>query len=191
MNTKTFLKLTGAIALAACFSAPVQATPITGSIAFGGLAIAKDASNTSLFTNLSTAVSVQFNSSVVLGTTDDFNAIPTLTSVPQTNFTFLPTFSAVIPLWTHAGSTFSFNLNSLTNIVRTPTSITLDGTGVFTHSTLDDTDGTWHMTINPFSQSQLSFSSGSSTVPEPLSLSLLGIGIATLAAKRKAQLAQA
>lgn len=191
MNTQKLLKLVSSIALASCFAAPVHATPIKGSIAFGGLAIAKDAANNILTSNLSNAVAVEFNSSIVLGRTLDFNAIPLYTAIPQTNFTFLPSFSAVVPLWSHAGSTFSFNLNTLTNIVKTATSITLDGTGVFKHSTLEDTAGTWHMTLNPFSDSELSFSSGSNTVPEPVSLGLLGIGIASLAAKRKAKLTAA
>jgi hypothetical protein len=36
MKTRAFLKLIGAIASAACFSAPAQATPITGIIQFVG-----------------------------------------------------------------------------------------------------------------------------------------------------------
>jgi len=95
-----------------------------------------------------------------------------LTGATLTDFTFnsLP----VLPLWTATDgfATFSFdlttvNVESFTQGVE----LRLTGTGIINATGFAATAGVWDYT----SQSGLSFSS--STIPEPLTMSLLGLGL--------------
>jgi hypothetical protein len=73
--------------------------------------------------------------------------------VAYTSFTVTLGPQAVLPLWTLSGNgyTYSFDLASITSIVQTSTSLTIDGTGSLISTDPDDTGptpGTWSYDIN-------------------------------------------
>jgi PEP-CTERM motif len=208
MNTKNLIKLTSALALAACFSAPAQAGFITGTINMGGeLSVTGPGINGSQGQFLN-STGVIFNNASSLSHTGtgsgDFN-VPSST-VTYKNFSFDPVLSPnpVSPLWTFVsgGRTYSFDMSSVTFTRFSgggANFLGLDGTGTVHITGLDDTPGTWSATVQrningPAIVTDLSFSatqdSGANNVPEPLTLSLLGIGMASLAAKRKLHVGQ-
>lgn len=90
--------------------------------------------------------------------------------------------SSVPSFWTVDG--FTFDLLTSHVVQQGLGSLTVAGTGTASGHSFDPTPGTWMFTTqDPSSQSQFSFSA-STSVPEPGTLGLLGIGMAGLCGRR-------
>ena len=185
-------KLAGVIGLAAAISAPAQATPITGDITFGGLI------NLTGGSNFANATGIDFRAVTVISGTGDFASIPApfLTPVSFTDFSFASfPVGGVSPLWTFSSGSFSFDLLTLSIDLHDSNSLDLSGTGVL-HAPgleLDDTNALWSFSTQSSGGGKvnLSFSADNATVPEPMSLGLLGTGLVLLAARGKKAAAKA
>jgi hypothetical protein len=194
MNTKNLVKLASAIALAACFSSSAQATPITGTIGFGiNLKVVGG-------TNFATATGLDFITGVVGIGTGSYTSVPSLfngglTPVTFTDFSFAGLGNIdfpvppTTPLWTFSTGTYSFNLATISINTHDASTLSLSGTGTLKITGYDDTPGIWGLTTQPNGPSDtidsiLTFSATNTAVPEPITLSMLGIGFATLARRK-------
>ena len=98
------------------------------------------------------------------------------------DFTFSPLAAPVDPLWAVGG--FEFALGAVSVDFQNATFIILSGTGIISGNGFDPTTGTWNLTGNN-SGMLFNFSAGSLAVPEPGSLSLLGLGLIGFAVLRR------
>ena len=152
---------------------------MTGGLSFAGgytLPSGTDLTNANSFAT--------FTSSIILSGSGTWAAVPTFTPVtfPASGFTFNPA-TAVTPLWTFTfgGNTFSLDASaSSMHFTRETLSglpvLDISGLGTVHGTGFADTPGVWDITANSASGT-FSFSSSSQTVPEPLSLILLGSGL--------------
>lgn len=101
-----------------------------------------------------------------------------------TNFTFDPFAAAVTPLWTFTvgTSTFSFDLESVSIVQQNSSFLSLSGSGTLMATGYYDTPGSW--TFTGTGDSSI-FTFASSTVPEPGTLALLGLGLAGMGLARR------
>lgn len=88
------------------------------------------------------------------------------------DFSFAAPFAPVTPLWEIGG--FSFDLLDVTVQVQSTTTLILTGTGEIYGNGFDRTAGNWLLTGNSYGST---FSWSATTVPEPLSLLLMAIGV--------------
>ena len=169
------------ILLMACLLAvtgSASAVPITGSLGFTGAYTI--AGGTSL-DNL-TGINITGNSATVTGVVGGTFAAAGI-SVGQTafynNFTL---GGSTTNLWSIGG--FSFDLTSMVINYQATNLLALSGSGIITstNSNLDPTSGGWTFTANSGGGN---FTFSSSTVPEPTTAMLLGIGLLGVGALRK------
>jgi hypothetical protein len=149
---------------------------------------------------LATAKSLVFGSSyVAAGANGSFDSITVGTPVSvysplQINPPVLPTPSTA-PLWqvTSGITTYALTLSKLTEPVDTSSAIELTGSGIISNGTpADSTPGTWVATFTSASMCDnvtFSWNASSATVPEPASVSLLGIGAVGLLSRRRKRIA--
>lgn len=113
---------------------------------------------------------------VVPGTFVDFN-----------NFVFSPLVSGT-QLWTFSSgsNTYSFTMSTISIVNQTTSIISLEGTGIASITGLDDTAGTFTLTLNQSGRA-FSFSSSAAVVPVPAALWLFASGLLGLVgtARRK------
>lgn len=177
---KSLIKYLSAVAIAAGLTATVNATPINGSIGFGGTF---STDNDADFTSATTFAS--FTATVTAGSqAGDYAGVPGGTSASFTAFSFGA--ASIIPLWTFtdagAGITYDFSATSVVKVTHTKTLLAFEGSGIALITGLDPTPGVWNITANS-AGSALTFSS-SAAVPDGgatallLGLGLLGVGLA-------------
>ena len=187
-----FSKLIAAVALSA-FAGAASAVSIVGAIGFssvdGATWDAVDSTNT--ITSIAAATGIKFNASLDPSFVGVDQAVRVATgsfagtvgeNVNFFDFQFDP-LAAASPLWAFSvGSTdYSFNMNAVSTIQRTSSTITLTGTGYMDITGFDTTYGTWDFSGNAFTFS-------ASSAPEPalallLATGLIGFGFAHRARK--------
>jgi hypothetical protein len=156
--------------------ADTTVAPITGTIDFGGTV-------TFDTTSLATATRVNiWNTSFVLQSSGDFSSI-----APGTNVTMAAPwiFNPSTPtnsLWSVGG--FTFDLNASVIVQQTSNFLNVTGTGVISGNGFSPTPGTWSFTAsdsNGSNRTTFGFQTDSAAVPEPTSMTLLGMGAITVA----------
>jgi hypothetical protein len=104
-------------------------------------------------------------------------------------FQFLPNLVlpvAPVHLWTVVIGGITYNMNATSGAVtyNDGTDIVIKGSGMAQITGQTDTPGTWSITANS-ARTTGSFSASNATVPEPLTLILLGSGLLGLAGLRR------
>ena len=176
---KPLLAGLAAMIIGAGFALSAQATQITGMLNIGGTATF----NTNSFL---TASSATFNNAHVEDlNSGDFVGIAINTPVVMTSYTFDPS-TMTNGLWSVGG--FTLNLLSSTVDFRSPTFLSVSGTGIITGIGFDPTPGVWAFSSQAaggHTGATFSFSANTAAVPDGgMTLALLGAGMIGLAAFR-------
>ena len=161
-----------------------QAVPITGNISIGGSFGLIDASGNQATLSQSTGIDFtppgaggQF---VVTSGTGSFSSIPFFTVGSITDFQFAPFSGPINNFWDLSSVGFTFDLMAVTNVVKTLSTgaISLTGNGTInsTIAGLDPTFGQWSLSGDSSNGVIFGWSSTTS-VPEPMTLALIGIGL--------------
>jgi hypothetical protein len=185
--------LGAAFVLAAASFSSASAAPITGNLnMFGDFQPMIGLSSTQ---DLSLATAVDFlpggggTGTFITGTgTGALAAFASSLGGVIKDFTFSP-FASVNGFYTITvgGSTLSFDLSALSIANQNTTFLTMSGFGTLHLTGFDDTPGNWNFSGQSSNgnapQATFSWSAGSSatSVPEPMTLSLLGLGLLALA----------
>ena len=150
----------------------------------GGSATPVD--NSGIFGTLDAATGIDFSSPgfVTTGGTADFAAVPFAIPVTFNDFTFNPSI-AVNPLWTFnfdsGMRSFSFAATSFTVDVQTTSTLGITASGFLSGTGYDDTVASWTFAMDQvgglFGWSSTTVAGTVTTVPEPGTLALLGIGL--------------
>jgi len=163
-----------------------HATPIDGTINFDGEATTNSG-------NLATATSFTsiIGTMVVPQETGSYAAIPAVTPVTFTPFSF--SAAGVTPLWTLtlAGITYSFNATSIGVDAQNANFLNISGTGIASITGDTSTAGTWSITDTSVGGSPTFTFGADSVVPDSgvtallILLGLAGVGLGVLAQRRK------
>jgi len=127
---------------------------------------------------------IDFSSMLVVLSSGDFSGLSIVDPV-----TFATPFDPSMPtlgLWAVGG--FSFDYMTMTHNIVNGAGTSLAGTGVIKHAGFADTMGTWHFTSQASGNGTFGFSA--TTVPEPATLAILGLGLVGFGAARRRKQAQ-
>ena len=153
----------------------VSAIPITGEIGMTG-SFAALKSDSTVTSDLSEAVAIDFiDDAFTLDTASgDFASLMIGSTGTITDIEFDPFSSPVAGFWSI--DAFSFELTILTKVFANSNVLLLMGTGTISAAGFDDTAGEWLFSGNTTGGS-FAWSAGTTAVPEPGMLVLLGIGL--------------
>lgn len=160
------------------FAEPIALPFFEGEIAFAGV----DGTATPTGgTGIGDATGIDFDNSLpifVMGTSDDFDAIPLMTGVTFFDFVFSPSTPAH-PLWqiTFGDNVYQFAVDVFTVVTQTNNILAIQGTGYVSATGYSDTAGTWTFTLDQAGSSVFGWSSTTAVVSEPGTLALLGLGL--------------
>lgn len=172
-----------AAALAGC-AMLAHAVPIEGDISFGGSFTLIDAIGDPASLNQSTGIDFSpaggsEGTFVVTSSTGGFSGIPFFTVGNIKDFQFAPFVGPINNFWDLSSVGFTFDLMSITNVVKSlgTGAISLTGIGVVnsTNAGLDSTQVNWSLAGD--TTNGVNFGWSSTTVPEPMTSALIGIGL--------------
>ena len=129
-------------------------------------------------TTLDVATQIDFSSTVLAGgASGDFGFVDFASVTMNGDPLIFNPFVASAPFFT-ISTLWSFDLDSIVIDLQSASQLNLTGLGTIKDLTtgLDDTPGNWIATFNT-SGASFSFSSSTSTIPEPATLALFGIGL--------------
>ncbi len=158
----------------------VEATPIQGTIDFGGVATFDTPSlaTATRVTNWQPFQNGPNGFSMVLQSSGDFAGISAGTQAAMASPWIFNPSTSTPSLWSVGG--FTFDLTSSVIASQDSTFLDVEGVGTITSTKggLDPTPGTWSFTssdANGQNQATFSFQSNSAAVPEPSSFALLSV----------------
>ena len=168
----------------------VAAIPITGEIGMGGNFIAVDSNGNTTSIGLASGIDFDPNKFIVNSATGSFSGVTAIGTIQDFQFSG-GAFSSISDFWTV--ESFSFDLMTITKLASsTDTFLDLQGTGIMRGTGYDATIGSWTFTgdtTGGFSSgngsSIFSWSAGSTAVPEPAILALMGVGLLGFAVSRR------
>ena len=177
----------------------IQALPITGELGMGNSFIPVDSSWNQTTIALATGINFDDDAFIVNvnSATGSFSGLTGSGSIKDFQFGAgtgselgindgsdgVTDVSSIIDFWSVDG--FSFELTSVIKLSSSSdTFLDLEGTGIIRRNGLDATMGTWTFTGENDSGT-FNWSAGSSAVPEPTMLALVGIGLVGFAVSRR------
>ncbi len=175
--------LAGGILLAT-MTLSTQAAVIEGDVGFGGEYVPLDSEGGEKV-SLGEAgyIDVEGDEAVVTsGGTDDLSALDEFDTVVDYN-SFVIGEAPSGPLW--SGEGFDFELTSMNVVEQDDVVLGLSGDGIMSADGFEDTPYLWSFSADAAGDAEFAFSSTTTDVPEPGTLSLLGLGLIGLGAIRR------